>query len=496
MAKSKNKRKAKKESKTFSLSKTIDIIKNNRGSDFTNKVSALTSLKILQGKGYDKTELVTLFNSFDIKVSSVVDYLSSVKGNITTDIDKLLSIIRYYEWSSIDKEGFYEYQNLINANMVLTKELKVTAVHSKALFLIVCEIFLLSHTNDRNFEGTFSRIILESGVDIYAVLKRKYLSIDDCKKLLPIYKDDLKVVISVSLDHGIVLQTERVEVSSVVKNPDDYFYADATDDSAIAELLDDEVETEDIPTELSAAHDAAYSKSFVLAKNDVSRIHKVIEVINNTDLSSEFSDDKIEIYVKCLKSSMPFVVKHNWLALLNSEVSSEKTEVKLPYPLCTFEFIINGCAVGIVLVEAGATITALGFLLKGGSIGLESIMDIARYRFKIPIFDFALNQVKAICIALEAKVAESTKIEASTALNKKRISTGKLPLKSYHVVDLSKKSVSSKVISEFIGTGTKKRLHFRRGHWHTNGLDKHLQWVEWQLVGNPDLGFIDKHYKL
>jgi hypothetical protein len=42
--------------------------------------------------------------------------------------------------------------------------------------------------------------------------------------------------------------------------------------------------------------------------------------------------------------------------------------------------------------------------------------------------------------------------------------------------------------------GPKRRLHFRRGHFRH--FDGWKTWVNWCLVGDPDLGFVDKHYKL
>lgn len=37
-------------------------------------------------------------------------------------------------------------------------------------------------------------------------------------------------------------------------------------------------------------------------------------------------------------------------------------------------------------------------------------------------------------------------------------------------------------------------MHFRRGHWRH--YQDHRTWIKWCLVGDPDLGFVDKHYKL
>lgn len=58
-------------------------------------------------------------------------------------------------------------------------------------------------------------------------------------------------------------------------------------------------------------------------------------------------------------------------------------------------------------------------------------------------------------------------------------------------------------------TGVHYRLHFRRGHWshYSNpgageiqftdeGYLRSKSWINWMLVGDPDPGFVDKHYKL
>lgn len=44
------------------------------------------------------------------------------------------------------------------------------------------------------------------------------------------------------------------------------------------------------------------------------------------------------------------------------------------------------------------------------------------------------------------------------------------------------------------GNGSRKRLHFRRGHWRH--YESMKTWIRWCLAGDPDLGFIDKHYTL
>lgn len=106
---------------------------------------------------------------------------------------------------------------------------------------------------------------------------------------------------------------------------------------------------------------------------------------------------------------------------------------------------------------------------------------------------FLWDQVRAICIALDAEVATHSVIRAPHKLNEKRSRDGKPPVSDYHVVDLARRHRVANPSGAVGGVG-KKRLHFRRGHWRHYETTK--TWVRWCLVGNPDLGFIQKSYSL
>lgn len=41
---------------------------------------------------------------------------------------------------------------------------------------------------------------------------------------------------------------------------------------------------------------------------------------------------------------------------------------------------------------------------------------------------------------------------------------------------------------------TRKRLHFRRSHWRH--YVSHKTKIPWTLVGDPNLGFVEKEYRL
>jgi hypothetical protein len=107
-----------------------------------------------------------------------------------------------------------------------------------------------------------------------------------------------------------------------------------------------------------------------------------------------------------------------------------------------------------------------------------------------------LTNIKAACISLEAKVAEIEVVRAPHKLNAARERRGKLPISDYHIINLARRQQVEPLPLEhkLEAHPRSPRLHFRRGHWRH--FVNHKTWINWTLVGDPDLGFIDKHYRL
>lgn len=226
---------------------------------------------------------------------------------------------------------------------------------------------------------------------------------------------------------------------------------------------------------------------FTLDRNDCSRLHKLKEAaLAGQLIDSEFKSPPTD----GLNSvDQTFVVKHDWAAAFaNAEGIDES--FKLPYSVCAFEFRISGKSIIAIGTEVDDSVQFVpfvnvkeywyGFGFKTG----ESTSSAAA--------NFIATEIRAICIALDADVASHSVVRASVGLNEKRTRAGKIPLPDYRVVDLNRKH---RVANPAHGDGgTKKRLHFRRGHWRHYETSK--TWVKWCLVGDPDLGFISKHYSL
>ncbi len=110
--------------------------------------------------------------------------------------------------------------------------------------------------------------------------------------------------------------------------------------------------------------------------------------------------------------------------------------------------------------------------------------------------DYLAGQIRAIAIALEAEVAEAIVVRAPHKLNRARAKRDQLPMLDHHVISLANRRRVAQLEEEY-RDGEKRRsprLHFVRGHWRH--YSAHKIWIAWTYRGDPDLGFIDKDYKL
>lgn len=229
-----------------------------------------------------------------------------------------------------------------------------------------------------------------------------------------------------------------------------------------------------------------------IERNDCSRLHDLSDAIDNGGVyyvnkeDENVSTDSSFMWSIC----HAFVVEHDWAQAFRSAEGYEG-DAMLPYPVTAFEFRIAGKSIiNLAVQDDGAE--------NGDKFGLVPFVKssygwicLGQETTQNKVFRHIYDQIKAICIALESEIAEENIIRAPAKLNKKRIAKSKRPLPDYHVVSLNKKHGSR---FNGGGEGLKKRFHFRRGHWRH--FETHKTYIKWMLVGNPELGFIDKHYKL
>jgi hypothetical protein len=201
------------------------------------------------------------------------------------------------------------------------------------------------------------------------------------------------------------------------------------------------------------------------------------------------------------------LINHNWAALLNRAAISGAAgppSYRLPYPCTVFEFFFTGGVHAVcVATQPNEDITAsTHFCIKSIWFKAETEItyddhgvlqnpgDLANSPL-LKAYDLITANIFAISVMLEAEVAEATPISEAYKRNRERPVRKELPGMSHHVVSLARRPRSSR--APYPGEPRiSPRLHFRRGHWRH--FSSHRTWIKWQLVGDPDLGFIEKEY--
>ena len=211
-----------------------------------------------------------------------------------------------------------------------------------------------------------------------------------------------------------------------------------------------------------------------------------------------------------------FLIQHDWAAAFagDSEFDSKANESQLPAPTCFFEYTVSGRHViavapschddplGLAIaIPKCPTMDRSGWFIKGNN-SRGSTFDIfgpnadAAWQGHRRLGQFLNHQVRAASIALEAEVAETEVVRVPFKLNAARARRGQTKLPDYHVLNLANRKRYTPLPDDLAG-GEKRRsprLHFRRSHWRH--FENYRVRIKWQLVGNPDIGFIDKDYKL
>jgi hypothetical protein len=207
------------------------------------------------------------------------------------------------------------------------------------------------------------------------------------------------------------------------------------------------------------------------------------------------------------------LVNHNWSALLQSADlsggSASDPSYRLPYPITVFEFFFTGGVHAICVAMQPPevdNITAATHFRMPSKVWFKAETEVVYDHHGvlkdsgqlegsplIKAYDLITKNIFAISVMLEAEVAVATSVREAYKRNRERPIRKELPGMSHHIVSLASRARSAR--SDFPGEERRSpRLHFRRGHWRH--FSNHRTWIKWQLVGNPDLGFIEKEYSL
>lgn len=270
----------------------------------------------------------------------------------------------------------------------------------------------------------------------------------------------------------------------------------------------------------------ALTSGFRMEKPQGSSIHHLIQFMRESP-KEDVNGDFLQMLENTFQS---FVVEHDWASAFSKSEDFEGGEVELPFDYTCFEFRINGLRV-LVPLGKDSSGKVVGCLVTGVNrnwyinqshlvftsdgqlidVDLESYSDDPKVRKGMQaiegFIDHLGRQIRAVCIMLDAEVARGEVVHPSEGLVKQRKKQGKSPLRPYHVVRLNRRHRGQHERGD--GSGTHKRLHWRRGHWRhfstpggqvqytdDQGILRSKTRIHWMLVGDPDLGFIDKHYSL
>lgn len=187
-----------------------------------------------------------------------------------------------------------------------------------------------------------------------------------------------------------------------------------------------------------------------------------------------------------------FVIEHDWASAFANADGFDDGEIVLPYDKCVFEFRINGLRTCVLQwKDRGQDFgKCVFFELKTMWLLMRPDCNVQMY---FNVRQFIDRQLRAVTIVLDAEVAATEIVRAPERLNRARKKAGKSLLGDYHIVNLNRHRRLQPFEHE-LGHHASPRCHFRRGHWRR--YDNFKTWIKWCLVGDPDLGFVDKHYRL
>ena len=204
-----------------------------------------------------------------------------------------------------------------------------------------------------------------------------------------------------------------------------------------------------------------------------------------------------DYFYGAVKGAQVFLVQHDWHKLIKDSEADEG-DVKLPADKCAFEMEINAHRVIAVYDEGnGWKPTILVRFAKSRYPALErDFWTAASKSDNIEVLPVFINSlVRATCIMIEARVAETEMVRAPLKLNEQRLKNSRPPLRDYHIVRLDRRHRVAPSDEPADSTERRRpRLHFRRSHWRH--YENHKTWIPWTLAGNPELGWVDKEYRL
>ncbi len=110
----------------------------------------------------------------------------------------------------------------------------------------------------------------------------------------------------------------------------------------------------------------------------------------------------------------------------------------------------------------------------------------------------ALMVLGLLTLFEERLLLQRTSAKARTAINMKRERDGLPAIVGHKVLTLNLAETRRRTLGVSLHGHESPTLHWRRGHWRTLGRGSEFEsrtWIRRCLVGDPDKGFVAKHYR-
>lgn len=235
--------------------------------------------------------------------------------------------------------------------------------------------------------------------------------------------------------------------------------------------------------------------------------HSKSHILLDTIINHYNKDQPLQLNLaRAIQNGFIFLNGHCWLEVFGHKAVMEfavpdgvTTNYKIPYDVVVFEMMLNGRH-AILIVEGdedcGAKSATSWVETPNLSVPFIPISLLGAGPREKEILNRADTIIQAsfaaAMLALETGVAEEETHPAPAFINKRRVKKGKRPLPAFKFLRVPARRCNSHPSHEYKGI---VRLHWRHGHWRQVAEDKRV-WVKSHLVGNPDLGFVDKHYRV
>lgn len=191
-----------------------------------------------------------------------------------------------------------------------------------------------------------------------------------------------------------------------------------------------------------------------------------------------------------------FVINHDWYAMVGNTGGFWDGDFRTPFSNSCFEFKVHGFHL-IVLVQETEKVSVQHkrsyFVQREGrwffwnfELGKRGLLEIA---------SVVQKQIRAVCIMLDSELAVTEVVRSQHLSNEQRQPPQAAPFYDYHTVRLAdRRRYLPNPDNDGSENHARKRLHFVREH------DRHFATsktrVRWHYRGDPELGWVEKHYEL